>query len=167
MKPENHQPAMHRDMVGGHAPRPLHYHGDHRRLSRRQFLNASGLLVGAVAGGLPWPKWPALTADPGRGIPSQLPDFSPVLYELLGIEIPWFTPPEVDPFTGVFNPVANPTSIWDFNGSFGLLEADGVSDPNINSDGVARRWSCDVRYMTGVFRDRAGRTQQGHFATSD
>jgi hypothetical protein len=95
------------------------------------------------------------------GIPSQLPDFSPVMFDFFGLEIPWFTPAEVDPFTGAFDPVANPTTIWDFNGSVGLIDADGVSDHN--SEGIARRWACDVRFMSGVFRDRAGRTQQGSF----
>jgi hypothetical protein len=72
-------------------------------------------------------------------------------------------PAEVDPFTGAFDPVANPTTIWDFNGALGLIEADGVSDRSHNSDDMARRWACDVRFMTGVFRDRAARTQQGTF----
>jgi hypothetical protein len=59
--------------------------------------------------------------------------------------------------------VANPTTIWDFNGFLGLIGADGVSDPDHTSDGMARRWECAVRFMTGVFRDRSGRTQQGTF----
>ncbi len=125
--------------------------------------NAGGLLLDAVATGLPWGIARALGGPPGSGIPGQLPDFSPVMYDFFGLGIPWFTPAEVDPFTGSFDPVANPTTIWDFNGSFGLIDTDGVSDPHHNSDGVSRRWACDVRFMSGVFRDRTGRTQQGTF----
>jgi hypothetical protein len=158
MATEDPKAAIGQDQLGVSTPHLFHHHG-HHRWSRRQFLQASGLLLGAVAAGLPWGGGTALAAKPGSGIPSQLPDGSPVF----GLEIPWFSPAEVDPFTGAFDPVANPTTIWDFNGALGLIEADGMSDPNHNSNGVARRWSCDVRFMTGVFRDRAGRTQQGTF----
>jgi hypothetical protein len=160
MKPEDNPSATRRDTGGIRTPQLLRHHG-HHQWSRRQFLHAGGLPLGAVAAGLPWGGREALAAPPGSGIPSQLPDFSPVVYDFFGLEIPWFTPAEVDPFTGAFDPVANPTSIWDFNGSLGLIEADGVSEHN--SDGVTRRWACDVRFMTGVFRDRAGHTQQGTF----
>ena len=148
---------------GLREPHPFHLLDHHHPWSRRHFLQAGGLLVGAVAAGFPWGGGRALAAQPGSGIPSQLPDFSPVLHDAFGIEIPFFLPIEVDPFAGVFDPVANPTTIWDFNGFLGLIEADGVSDPNNNSDRVARRWAGDVRFMTGVFRDREGRTQSGAF----
>ena len=153
---------MHRYQVGVSAPHLFHHHG-HHRWSRRQFLQASGLLMGAVAASFHWGGGTALAAKPGRGIPSQLPDGSPILQDVFGFEIPFFLPPEVDPFTAAFDPVANPTTIWDFNGALGLIEANGVGDPNHNSDAVARFWACDVRFMTGVFRDRGGRTQQGTF----
>jgi hypothetical protein len=162
MKPEVNQAAMRRDTGVVCTPHLLQRHG-HHEWSRRQFLHASGLLLGALAAGFPGGAGGTIAAPPGSGIPSQLPDFSPVAYDFFGLEIPWFTPAEVDPFTGAFDPVANPTSIWDFNGALGLIEADGVSDPGHNSDGLVRRWACDVRFMTGVFRDRAGRTQQGTF----
>ena len=162
MKTEVNQATMRRDTGGIRTPQPLHHHG-HHQWSRRQFLHAGSLLVGALAAGFHWGTGVALAAPPGSGIPSQLPDSSPVMYDFFGLEIPWFTPAEVDPFTGAFDPVANPTALWDFNGALGLIEADGVSDPGHNSDGVARRWACDVRFMSGVFRDRAGRTQQGTF----
>jgi hypothetical protein len=162
MKPEGNQMAMRRDTGAVRTPHLLQHRG-HHEWSRRQFLHASGLLLGALAAALPWGGERVFAAPPGSGIPSQLPDFSPVMYDFFGLEVPWFTPAEVDPFTGAFDPVANPTTIWDFNGSFGLIDADGVGDPGHNSDGVARRWACDVRFMSGVFRDRAGRTQQGAF----
>jgi hypothetical protein len=162
MTTEDSRAAMRRYQVGVSAPHLFHHHG-HHRWSRRQFLQASGLLLSAVTAGFPWGGGTALAAKPGSGIPSQLPDGSPIISDFFGLEIPWFSPAEVDPFTGAFDPVVNPTTIWDFNGFLGLIEADGVSDPNHNSDGVARRWSCDVRFMMGVFRDRAGRTQQGTF----
>jgi hypothetical protein len=162
MTTEDSRAALRRYREGVSAPHLLHHHG-HQRWSRRQFLQASSLLVGAVAAGFPWGGGTALATKPGSGLPSQLPDFSPLLKDELGLEIPFFLPAEVDPFTSDVDSVANPTTIWDFNGSLGLIEADGVSDPNHNSDGVARRWACDVRFMTGVFRDRAGRTQQGTF----
>ena len=162
MTTEDSRAAMRRQQVGVSAAHLFHHHGYHR-WSRRQFLQASSLLLGAVAAGFPWGGGTALAAPPGSGIPSQLPDGSPVLHDVFGIEIPFFLPPEVDPFTAAFDPVANPTTIWDFNGTLGLIEANGVSDPNHSSDAVARLWACDVRFMTGVFRDRGGRTQQGTF----
>jgi hypothetical protein len=147
-----------------HMPHGLLHHGHHQQWSRRRFLQASGLLVGAVGTALPWGVGAELAAKPGSsGIPRQLPDFSPLMYAFFALEIPWFLPDEVDPFTGDIESVANPTSIWDFSGSFGMIEANGVSDPAHNSEHEIRRWSCDVRFMTGVFRDRAGRMQQGTF----
>jgi hypothetical protein len=160
MKPEGEWWAKRRDTRARRTLYLLPHHG-HHEWSRRQFLRTSSLLLGTLAAGLPWGGERVLAAPLGSGIPSQLPDFSPVMYDFFGLEIPWFTPAEVDPFTGDFNPVANPTSIWDFNGSVGLIDADGVSDHN--SEGIARRWACDVRFMSGVFRDRAGQTQQGAF----
>ena len=97
------------------------------------------------------------------GSQSKFPGFSPLLKDEFDLEIPFFLDLEVDPFTGASDPVANPTTIWDFNGFLGLIGADGVSDPDHASDSMARRWECAVRFMTGVFRDRAGRTQQGTF----
>jgi hypothetical protein len=162
MTTEDSRAAMRPYQVGVSAPHLVHHHG-HHPWSRRQFLQAIGLLLGATAAGFPWGGGTALAAKPGSGIPSQLPNGSPVLQDASGIEIPFFRPIEVNPFAGVFDPVANPTTIWDFNGALGLIAAHGVSDPDHNSDGVARFWNCDVRFMTGVFRDRAGRTQQGTF----
>jgi hypothetical protein len=162
MTREDSRAAMRRYQVGVSAPHLFHHHG-HHLWSRRQFLQASGLLLGAVAAGFPWGEGTAFAAKPGSGLPSQLPDGSQALEDALGIPIPFFRPIEVNPFTAAFNPVANPTTIWDFNGALGLIAAHGVSDPNHNSDSVARFWNCDVRFMTGEFRDRDGHTQQGTF----
>ena len=163
MTTEDSKAAMRRYRVGVSAPHLVHHHGHHQRWSRRQFLQASGLLLGAVAAGFPWGGGTTLAAKPGSGLPKQIPGFSPLLKDEFGLEIPFFLAPEVDPFTSNGDSVANPTTIWDFNGTLGLIEADGVSDRSHNSDDMARRWACDVRFMTGVFRDRAGRTQQGTF----
>jgi hypothetical protein len=162
MTTEDSRAAMRRYQVGVGAPHLPHHHG-HHRWSRRQFLQASGLLVGAVATGFPWGPRRALATKAAPGLPKQIPGFSPLLKDEFDLEIPFFLDLEVDPFTAAFDPVANPTTIWDFNGFLGLIGADGVSDPDHASDGMARRWECAVRFMTGVFRDRAGRTQQGTF----
>jgi hypothetical protein len=162
MTTEDSTAVMRRQQVGVSAPHLFQHHG-HHRWSRRQFLQASGLLLGAVTAGFPWGRRTALAAKPGSGIPSQLLDGSQDLEDFFGIPIPFFRPIEVNPFAAAFDPVANPTTIWDFNGALGLIAANGVSDPDHNSDGVARFWNCDVRVMTGVFRDRAGRSQQGTF----
>jgi hypothetical protein len=159
---EDSKTAMRRYQGGVSVPDLFHHHG-HHQWSRRQFLQASSLLLGAVAAGFPWGGGTALAAKPASGIPSQLPDGSQVLEDSSGLPIPLFRPIEVNPFAGVFDPVANPTTIWDFNGALGLIAAHGVSDPDHNSDGVARFWNCDVRFMRGVFRDRGGHTQQGTF----
>jgi hypothetical protein len=162
MTTEDSRAAMRQYQVGVSAP-PLVHHPGHHHWSRRQFLQASGLLLGAAAAGSPWGGGTALGAKPRSGIPSQLPDGSQDLEDFFGIPIPLFRPVEVNPFAGVFNPVSNPTTIWDFNGALGLIAANGVSDPDQNSDGVARFWNCNVRFMTGVFRDRGGHTQTGTF----
>jgi hypothetical protein len=93
----------------------------------------------------------------------QFPDGSQALEDVFGLPIPFFRPIEVNPFAGAFDPLSNPTTIWGFNGDLGLIAAHGVSDPAQNSDGVARFWNCDVRFMRGVFKDRSGHIQQGSF----
>jgi hypothetical protein len=162
MKPEDNQAAMRQYKAGVSTSHRLHHHV-HHQWSRRRFLQASGLLVGAVAAGLPWGKETVLATKPVPGLPKQLTGFSPVLESIFGVKVPHFLPPEVDPFAGAFDPVSDPLIIGDFNGSFGLIEANGVSDPNHNFDGVPRRRACDVRFVLGEFRDRAGRTQRGAF----
>jgi hypothetical protein len=94
-------------------------------------------LVGAVARGLPGGEGRALAAHSRSGLPSQLPDFSPIVKDLFGIELPGHMAIEEDPFASAVQPLANPSMLWDFKGSLGLIEADGVSDPTRNSDGVA------------------------------
>jgi hypothetical protein len=96
------------------------------------------------------------------GISSPVPGFSPGLKRDFGLEVPFFGPRLIDPFADPApSPLADPLLINDFNGAFGLIEADGVSDNN--SDGVDLRWACDVRFMSGVFVDRQGRHQRGTF----
>lgn len=129
---------------------PHHHHHHPHLWSRRRFLQAGGMVVGAavsmtVLGGT------ALAAPRGTGIPSPVPG-----------DFPFFLPSAVDPFAAAApSPLADPLTINDFNGVFGLIEADGVSDNN--SEGVDRRWACDVRFMSGVFVDRQGRRQRGTF----
>jgi hypothetical protein len=149
---------------GGVSTPLLSHHHSHCRWSRRQFLRAGGLLLGVVAAGAHWGGEPAVAGNPGSGIPSQLPDGSQALEDLYGLPIPVFRPVEVNPFAGAFDPLSNPTTIWDFNGAIGLVAAHGVSDPAQNSDGVARFWNADVRFMKGVFKDRSGHIQPGTFA---
>lgn len=141
----------------------FHRQAHEGHLTRRQFLKSGLALFGAAAGASVL-RHTGLAAKPGAGIPKQIPDFSVPLAEAFGVEIPFLLPAEVDPFTISPDAVKTPTTIWDFNGSVGLVEADGVSDPAQNTDGVARRWACDVRFMRGVFVDREGRTQRGAFA---
>jgi hypothetical protein len=136
-------------------------HADHL-WSRRRFLYTGGALIGATAVA-PLLTRAAAVAAPANGIPSPIPGFSPVLQSITGLEIPFFLPIEVDPFAGAFDPVSDPSTITDFNGFLGLVEADGVSDAEHNADGTPRRWACDVRFMEGVFVDRSGRTQRGAF----
>ena len=159
---DNHV-ANHPSTRGASVPHLLSTHSHHQPWSRRRFFQTSGLFVGAVASGFPWGAGTALAAQRESELPSQLPDFSPIVKGIFGVEVPAHLPIEVDPFAGTVEPVANPSMIWDFDGALGLIEADGVSDPNNNSDGVARRWACDVRFMTGVFQSRDGRKQRGTF----
>jgi hypothetical protein len=136
---------------GGVDGPPRHHHHHAHLWSRRRFLQTGGMLIGAAVsitalGGT------ARAAPPGTGIPSPVPG-----------DFPFFPPSAVDPFADdAPSPLADPLLINDFNGVFGLIEADGVSDNN--SDEVDRRWACDVRFMSGVFVDRQGRHQPGTFA---
>lgn len=139
----------------------FHRHAHQHNLTRRQFLQA-GLALAGVTAGAGLLQRTALAAPPGTGIPKQVEGFSPLLLEMLGIEVPFFLPVEIDPFSGSPDGVRPPITIWDFNGSVGMVEADGVSANN--SDGIARRWACDIRFMKGVFVDREGRTQRGAFS---
>lgn len=136
----------------------------HHRLSRRQFVKVGAALIGATAVysmlGDGMRDATALAAPPGSGLPTQIPGFSPLLAADTGLEIPFFLPIEIDPFDPTFDE-QDPSTITDFNGFIGVVEADGVS--NNNSEGVDRRWACDVRFMHGVFRDREGRSQPGTF----
>lgn len=139
-----------------------HHRHDHHLLTRRHFLQMSAALAGSAAG-INLLRRTALAAKPGTGIPKQLPDFSQPLKDTFGLEIPFFLPIQVDPFNADPDAVATPITIWDFSGTMGLIEAEGVSDAEHNSDGVPRSWSCDVRFMDGVFVDQVGRTQRGAF----
>lgn len=136
----------------------LHQEAHRRGWSRRQFLQM-GAVLASTAGASLLPA-AVMAAPPGSGFPSQLPYGSPVLKSLFGLDIPFFLPPEVDPFT---DGTADPTTISNFNGFSGLVEAEGVSDAEHNSDGVPRTWASDVRFMKGVFVDRSGKKQRGAF----
>ena len=139
----------------------LHWKAARRGWTRRQFLQMGAVVAGATGASL----LPGLAraAPPASGLPSQIPFFSPILADAFGVPIPFFLPIEVDPFA---DPNANavPTTIDNFDGFLGLVEADRVSDPVQSSDGVARTWACDVRFMKGVFMNRAGKRQPGAFA---
>jgi len=132
--------------------------------SRRDFIKSGAALMGVVAG-LSKVNGAALArhGHGGAGIPTQLPDFSPVLASLGLGELPFYLPVEVDPFLGVFDPVQVPSTMWDFKGLVALVEAEGVSDATHNADGVERTWAVDFRYMDGMFIDRNGRRRHGTF----
>lgn len=133
----------------------------HQGLTRRRVLQAGIAAVGATAA-FKLSRGASIAAKPGSGIPGQLENGSPFLKEVFGIDIPFFLPAETDPFGGN-KAVGDSSTITDFNGFLGVIEADGVNIPGNSYDGAARRWGCDVRFMKGVFRDREGRTQRGAF----
>ena len=134
-------------------------HHQHPHWTRRAFLQTGGCLLGAAALGLPGRT--ATAAKPGSGVPVQLPYYSPIISPIVGLDIPFFLPIEVDPFAGNADPVADPSTIWGFNGRIGLIEADGVAQ---EEDGTPRRWAADIRFMKGVFIDRQGNKQRGAFS---
>ena len=137
----------------------LHLEADRRGWTRRQFLQMGAAVV--AAGGATVLSRTALAAPPGSGLPEQIPYHSPFLEDALGLQIPFFLPAEVDPFSGG-NGI--PTTIHNFNGFLGLVEADGVSNPDNTADDEPRLWACDVRFMKGVFVNRSGHKQPGAFA---
>jgi len=121
-----------------------------------------GMLLGAAVS-VPVLGGTAGAAPPGTGIPSPVCGPPSPVCGSPPVCFPFFPPSAVDPFAHPApSPLADPLLINDFNGVFGLIEADGISDNN--SDGVDRRWACDVRFMSGVFADRQGRRQPGTFA---
>ena len=139
---------------------PLGTHS-HQHLTRRSFLRVTGATFVSAAAGASLLPSPAVAN--GSGIPGQLASFSPILFDIFGLEIPFHLPVEVDPFDSAMSTVADCTTITDFKGWVGLIETDGVSDPGAASDGISRRWASDVRFMKGWFKDRSGYHQYGTF----
>lgn len=142
-----------------HAGCPAHRHG----LSRRSLFKLGGAAaVGTASLGLLGSPAGARPKKSTDGIPSQVEGYSPLL-EGGGLgQVPFFLPIEIDPFTGL--PAGGPftpSTIGDFNGIVGVTEIDGVTTDS--SDGMARRWAADIRYMDGVFRDREGRVKRDAF----
>jgi len=90
-----------------------------------------------------------------------LPYYSPIISPNVGLDIPFFLPSEDDPFAGNSDPVADPSTIWGFNGRIGLIDANGVAQ---EEDGTPRRWNADIRFMKGVFIDRQGNKKRGAFS---
>lgn len=127
--------------------------------TRRQFLKATGATAAAAAM-TPLFGGPAF-ASSGARIPKPIPYSSPVLADLLGVDLPFFLPVEIDPFLGVFDPVSDPSTIGDFKGRVGMVEVEGVSDNN--SEHVPRTWAADIRYMEGRYVDREGKERRGAF----
>ena len=143
---------------GGHVCR----RHDEDVWSRRHFLMASGAAAGAV---VTLPLW-AEAAEAGirpERVPKQVPGFSPLIFAEAGVEVPFFLPIEIDPFTGAFDPVADPLTIGDFNGWMGVVEADGRGVEGADGDGQERTWACDVRFMDGVYRDRNDKFKRSQF----
>jgi hypothetical protein len=143
-----------------------HRHAHFHKLSRRQFLKSGAVVMGTSA--MPSIFQSAFfgKGSPGSGIPSQINTFSPILADpaAFGIEIPFHLPVEIDPFLGVFDPVADPSTMTDFNGTIGVVEIEGISSATDNSDGVQRVWAADVRFMQGRYKDREGNMQYGTHA---
>lgn len=152
------------ELLAAEAGESKHRCRHHHHFTRREFIKSGAAFLG-LAAGLSKVNGSVLASHShsGAGIPTQLPGFSPVLFDAGLGEIPFYLPVEVDPFLGVFDPVEVPTTMWDFKGIVALVEAEGVSDTAHNADGVERTWAIDFRYMDGVFIDRNGRRQHGTF----
>ncbi len=149
---------------GGHVHGLGHHAGSHaaRGMSRRQFVTMAMAGAGiAGAGVIGLSGQAAAKAGPARGIPKQLPSFSPILQSIFGIEVPFILPFEIDPFINP-GPLGDPTTFDDFTGTMGMVEAEGVSDNN--SEGVPRTWAVDARFWEGRYIDRGGHVRNGAFA---
>lgn len=132
--------------------------------SRRQFLQRGAAVLGASAAAGLFPGSILGSGNSSGGhLPKQLSGGSPILKNIFGVDIPFYLPVETDPFAAVFEEVSDSSTIADFKGEIGVIEADGVNDPANSSDNEEHRWSCDIRYMKGAFIDRAGKQRYGTF----
>ena len=149
----------------------VHGHAHHRYfVSRREAIKIGGASAVGVAA---WSMFgPGIaSANPGgdpahgnRGLPSPVGGYSPILESIFGLQIPFFLPIEIDPFTGF--PAGgpfDPSTISDFNGFVAVTEADGVTNNTSEGAGTPRRWAVDARLIEGVYKDRDGRTRVGAF----
>jgi hypothetical protein len=121
--------------------------------SRRQFLGAA---AGAAGLALGWKPGRAL-AKPG-GDPVPIPGG----FEIAGTLFHNFAP-------GFFGEPLDeePSTITNFNGFVGLAYIDGMCTETNHTTGVVRRLpflTADMRFMTGVYRDKTGKVRQGAFA---
>jgi hypothetical protein len=74
-----------------------------------------------------------------------------------------FMPVPSNPFAHVLPPFPpfEMSTIGDFNGTLGAADIQGTAH---GSDGTIYAFDADMRFMEGVYVDRAGRLQHGSFA---
>ncbi|HYK90451.1 MAG TPA: hypothetical protein VE398_16875 [Acidobacteriota bacterium] len=139
---------------------PNHSHSRLRAMSRRQFARtaAGAAGIGAFLGSAPWR--PGLAEAKREFEPVPIPGGTPVLggnFHIFG--------PSPD---GSFDPInAEPVTITDFDGFFGLTYVNGeVKQTNMATGEILTLpfVDSDMRFVKGVFRGRDGRVHQGAFA---
>ena len=126
-------------------------------MSRRQFARttAGAAVVGATLGSGLWR--PRAAEAKGSFQPIPIPGGSPVL----GGDFHFFGPAAIDPID------AEPATITDFNGFFGLAYISGTVTRTNTATGEVLTLpfvDSDMRFMKGVFRGTDGQIHQGAFA---
>ena len=148
--------------ISSGAAYPGHRHFAQRLLSRRSFLEKTGLTVGAIAtSGLLMPELArsaALNLHGHNSTTGATPLPIPGGLQLLGPDGPLFH---------VFlpGPGAEPSTITNFNGFVGWAAVGGMGTHTVTGQAPEHLpFDSDVRFMSGEFVGADGRNHHGAFA---
>ena len=135
-----------------------HRHFAQRLISRRNFLEKSGLTLGVLAASGVLPELARASTIHGlNSTTSATPVPIPGGLQLLGPEGPLFH---------VFLPApgAEPSTITNFNGFIGWAAVGGMGTHTVGGQARHLPFDSDMRFMTGEFVGADGRNHHGAFA---
>jgi hypothetical protein len=126
--------------------------------SRRQFLQTAAGAAGVILGSRLWMPGMARADNPGNVLPMPIP-FGRVLFGYGPFHVNFPGPVDsAGPFCGKPGPF-EPSLITDFNGFIGVAAGAGTS-----TDGSGLTFTCDMRFLQGVYVGVDGENHQGAFA---
>jgi hypothetical protein len=128
------------------------------RSSRRQFLRTAAGAAGIILGSRLWMPATARAGNPGNVLPMPIP-FGRVLFGYGPFHFNFPGPVDsAGPFCGKPGPF-EPSLITDFNGFIGVAAGAGQA-----TDGSGLTFTCDMRFLQGVYVGVDGENHQGAFA---